>query len=321
MSPCLARQKLMKYDQLLKHELLSPAEERQLIIDAQSGDETARERLILLNLRLVNHVARGYARPDMGVSAEDLIADGVQGLIAAIDHFDVELGHRFSTYAYFTIQLKIGRSELLNEMIRIPQHIRERQGKIQKAKRALAASGIYEPTFEQISEASGVSLEHVELDALLNETVINVVSLDAPRSENSDITLADIIPAQETDINLEEIKSDLEWFLSLLPDLERFVLTRAYGIPVKLTLAEIGARLGRSREWAALVRDRALESLQRVGRALKGTIRQAYEALNNPSRLMKLNPTNVPEGISFVDGEVVKKEPISTNDTQLHFDF
>jgi len=309
-----------KYTDLLKHDILSRSEERQLLIEAQAGNEMSRERLILLNLRLARKIARGYARPNEGVSAEDLIADGVQGLMRAIDGFDVERGCRFSTYASLEIHTAIGRSELLNEIIRLPVYVRERQRKIQKAERDLAASGNHAPTFEEISEASGVLLKHVELHALLHQTVIGIASLDVPVGEDRDMTLADILPTQDTDINLSEIKSDLGWFLSLLPEVERFILTRTYGIPVELTFAELASRFGWSEVWVRQVCNRALASLQRLGRALMGSVRQAREAVNNPYRIMKLRPVRVPEGISFVDGEVVKKEP-ATEDVQLYFAF
>lgn len=314
----------MKYDNLFEHDILRPYEERQLLIEAQAGNEMSRECLILWNMRLVKMIALRYARPDKGISDKDLMGDGVIGLTRAIDGFDVERGYRFSTYAYHVIHTAIGRSELLNGIIRLPGHVRERQSRIRKAKRDLAASGNPNPTFEEISEASNVRLEHVELHALLDETVVNVASLDAPMGEDGDMTLADILPIQDTDIDLAEIKSDLDWFLSLLPDTERFVLTRSYGIPVKLSLAEIGARFGRSNVWAQHVRDSALASLQRVARALMGSVGQALEAVNNPHRIMNLRPVPVPEGISFVDGGVVKKEPDirhpATEPEQLYFD-
>ncbi len=308
----------MKYTELLKHDLLSKSEEYQLLKEAQSGNKMSRERLILLNLRLVNKVALGYARPDKGVSAEDLIADGVQGLMYAIDNFDVERDLRFSTYAYLAIHTAIGRSELLNEIIRLPVQVRQRQWRIRKAKAVLAASGNPTPTFEQIAEASGVSLRHVELHALLDQTVVHVKSLDAPVGEDGTMTLADILPTQDTDINLEEIKSDLNWFLSLLPDVERFILTRSFGIPVKLTNAEMGARFGRTQGWVIYVRDKALAALQRLGRALMGSVAQALEAVNNPHRIMNLRPIPVPEGIAFVDDEVVQEEP-ANQPVQLYF--
>ena len=162
----------MKYTQLLNHDLLSRSEERQLIVEAQSGDEMSRERLILANLRLVNQIALGYARPDEGVSAEDLIADGVQGLMRAIELFDVESGYKLSTYAYLAIHQAVRRSELLNEVIRLPEHVRQSARQIRNAERVLRASGTPAPTFQEIADISGVSLQHVERHALLDETVI-----------------------------------------------------------------------------------------------------------------------------------------------------
>ena len=214
----------------------------------------------------------------------------------------------------------------------------KRKRKIRKAKRDLAASGNHAPTFEEIAEASGVSLEHVENHALLDETVVNVASLDAPVGEDgnmtladmlpaqepvgedSDITLADMLPVEETDIDLTEVKLDLRWLLSLLPDVERYIFTRTYGLPVKLTRAELGAILGRSESWVRQVHGEALAALQRLGRALTGSVGQAYEAVNNPQKIMKLRPVRVPKGISFVDGRPVKKEPV-TEAVQLYFDF
>lgn len=78
------------------------------------------------------------------------------------------------------------------------------------------------------------------------------------------------------------------------------------------------ARFGRSVPWARQVRDNALASLQRLGRALMGSVAQALEAVNNPHRIMNLRPIPVPEGIAFVDDEVVQEEP-ANQPVQLYF--
>jgi len=62
----------MKYDDLLKHNILRRSEERQLLIEAQAGNEMSRERLILSNMRLVDMIALRDARPDKGVSDKDV---------------------------------------------------------------------------------------------------------------------------------------------------------------------------------------------------------------------------------------------------------
>ena len=314
----------MKYTQLLNHDLLSRSEEHQLIREAQSGNEHSRERLILANLRLVNQIALGYARPDEGVFAEDLIADGVQGLMRAIALFDVERGSKLSTYAYLAIHQAVRRSELLNEVIRLPEHVRERHYKIQTAEKVLRTSGTPAPTFQEIADVSGVSLQHVELHALLDETLIGVASLDQPVGEDGETMLSDILPMQDTDIETSDIEMDLDWFLSLLPETERFILTRWYGIPVKLSTAELARLFSRSRQWVYETRRETMKALQRLDRALKGRLAEVCDEVSVKAlhRLMKLRPVPVPEGISFVNGEVVKETdtpPATSEAVQLYF--
>lgn len=296
----------MNYSQLLQHDLLSRSEEVQLIREAQSGNEMSRERLILLNMRFCHKIALGYARPDQGVFAEDLMGDAVEGLMRAIDKFSIEMGYRLSTYAYLAIHTAVGRSPVLNGIIRLPEAVRERQSKIQKAKKTLAASGNNAPSFEEIAAVSGVSLRHVELHALLNAR--EIVSLDAPIDKDEEkMTLSDILPVEDTDISLMEIRYDLDWFLGFLPETEHFILTRSYGIPVEVSDAELATLFSRSVSWVSRARKGALESLQRLARALTGSVSQAWDAINHPDMVMKLRPVPVPEGVSFVDGELVSK--------------
>ena len=315
----------MKYTQLLNHDLLgSRTEEHQLIREAQSGNEHSRERLILANLRLVNQIALGYARPDECVFAEDLIADGVQGLMRAIETFDVESGYKLSTYAYKAIHQAVRRSELLNEVIRLPEHVRQSARQIRNAERVLLASGTPAPTFQEIADISGVALAHVERHALLDETVIGVASLDEPVGGDEEMMLADILPTQDTDIEASDIQMDLEWFLSILPETERFILTRSYGIPVWLSTDEMARLFGRSRQWVCQTRRGTLKALQRLERALKGRVAEVSDAVcvNDLHRRMKLRPVPVPEGISFVNGEVVKEietPPATSAAVQLYF--
>jgi len=104
---------------------------------------------------------------------------------------------------------------------------------------------------------------------------------------------------------------------------ERFILTRSYGIPVELSTKELSELLGRSRQWVYETRRGTLKSLQRLGRALRGSVSQAYEAVHDPHRILKLRPVPVPEGISFLNGGVVKEtdtpHPATEGAEQLYF--
>ena len=76
---------------------LSDEEERACFEKAAKGDEDARQRLILHNLRLVSHIVRKYYSG--AKSPEDLVSIGTIGLVKAVDSFNVQNGARFATYA------------------------------------------------------------------------------------------------------------------------------------------------------------------------------------------------------------------------------
>ena len=70
--------------------------ERALVIRAKAGDQTAIDKLVLAYMRLVVSLARPYGR---NADPNDLINEGVIGLIRALDGFDPDAGYRFGTYA------------------------------------------------------------------------------------------------------------------------------------------------------------------------------------------------------------------------------
>ena len=80
-------------------------EEQKCFLQAEKGDEAARQRLILHNLRLVSHIVRKYY--SSAKNAEDLVSIGTIGLCKAVDTFNVRNGARFATYAAKCIQNEI----------------------------------------------------------------------------------------------------------------------------------------------------------------------------------------------------------------------
>ena len=84
---------------------LPPEVERKFFQLAAQGDEDARQRLILHNLRLVSHIVRKYY--STASNAEDLVSIGTIGLVKAVDSFHVENGAKFATYAAKCIQNEI----------------------------------------------------------------------------------------------------------------------------------------------------------------------------------------------------------------------
>ena len=81
---------------------LSAEEEAECFIKKEAGDEGARQKLILHNLRLVSHIVRKYY--STAKNAEDLVSIGTLGLVKAVDSFKVSTGTKFATYAARCIQ-------------------------------------------------------------------------------------------------------------------------------------------------------------------------------------------------------------------------
>ena len=84
---------------------LGTKEEQNCFAQMADGDENARQKLILHNLRLVAHIVRKYY--STARNSEDLISIGTIGLVKAVDTFSVKNGTHFATYASKCIQNEI----------------------------------------------------------------------------------------------------------------------------------------------------------------------------------------------------------------------
>jgi RNA polymerase sigma factor (sigma-70 family) len=95
---------------------LTAAEEQRLALLVREGDRGARNRMVEANVALVAHLARRLRPSGSPVSHVDLVQDGVLGLMQAVERFDPERGHRFSTYATWWI-----RGAILQSLRSAPQ--------------------------------------------------------------------------------------------------------------------------------------------------------------------------------------------------------
>lgn len=275
------------YAKALEHELLSESEELQLLREAQVGDENAREKLILCNIKLVHSVVKQYERLERGVSADDLMSDGVEGLCKAISKYDEKFSTRLSTYAVLWIHQKVARSRFLEGTIHLPEQVKRQVQTINKAKTTLLSE--QKPTCVQaISEMTGIDVEEVERLKHLDSHVIHVMSLDAPLDDENTTELLEMIPDEQAETAYEKVDMEvsLEFFLTKLEARERFVVERSYGIPISMTNKEIAKVIGCNYNEITKIREQAMAKLKRLGRALQGTPEQIKQAIENPLRLM-----------------------------------
>ena len=223
----------MIYANTLEHSLLDKAEERALLTQAQSGDDNARERLILCNMRLVASIATTLVRKHECVDEDDVMGDGVIGLCHAIEKFDLGKPFRFSTFATWQIYSAIAKSSFFNEHVRLPAYVREDIRAITLARADLLRETGIEPTNDKLIERTGMTVEKINALDDIRAASNNVLSLyqSVGSDENDRRTLMDLIPsAEHADFMDFEIADELEFFLAKLQPVERLVVELRHGI-------------------------------------------------------------------------------------------
>jgi len=146
--------------------LLTNEEKVSLFKEIKAGNTEARERYIQGNLRLVLSIIQRFSGGNENV--DDLFQIGCIGLMKAIDHFDTELGVKFSTYAVPMIMGEIRRYLRDNNSIRVSRSLRDMAYKAIYAKEAYIKKNNQEPTLDELSEITGIAAADIlfALDAI-----------------------------------------------------------------------------------------------------------------------------------------------------------
>jgi RNA polymerase primary sigma factor len=246
--------------------LITVKEEVELAALIQKGDAKAREKMITANLRLVVKIAQQYA--NIGLSLLDLINEGNIGLMKAVERFDPTKGGKLSTYGSWWIKQSIKRA-LANQSktIRLPVHMVDRVMQMRRTSAELAERLDRDPTDDELAAEMNLPISRV---AHLKSVSKKPASLDSPLGENETSTLGEVV-ADDNAINpFEQLQrksliGDVNIVLSKLEPREADIIRLRFGLEGRdpLTLEEVGAKIGVTRERVRQIQEQALRQLRK----------------------------------------------------------
>lgn len=251
------------YDQLMReYPVLKPDEVKTLVLKMHEGDQEAKDKLVYSNLKLVISVAKKYI--GRGIPFDDLVQEGIVGLTKGIERFDLTKNIMLSTYTTWWIRQSIQRYTAdCGRNIRLPVHIVERLGRLEKTIRNLTVEYGREPRVAEIAREMNLSEKQVlELYSCRSDTI----SLNKKVDDSEDTELERFIPSSE---NLEGIylsptmKEIIETCKDVgLKENELDIIIRHLAYD-DVTLEDLGQKYGVTRERIRQIEEKALKKIAR----------------------------------------------------------
>lgn len=203
------------FDSIKNIPVLSHDETIQLFQRYKDGDESARTILINSNLKLVVNIAKKYI--NRGLDISDLIGEGNNGLITAVDKFDPKKHFKFSTFAYVCVSRCIINAIVKNSRnIRIPMPIYIDLKKYYSAKSKLENKLNNEPTNDELARELNWSLKKLEQIEKIKYDTYSLNDIIYENSHYNDIELETIIPVDTKSIDEDYLNNELKDNVNIL---------------------------------------------------------------------------------------------------------
>lgn len=266
-----------------KGDLLTREEEFALAIASRNGDEVARKRLVVSHMFLSNAIASRYRRLARGdEDFNDLKQETAMGLVRAAEKFDPELGFRFSTYAIWWCKaaaqnylmanhslMKTGRTTTDKKLF---FGLNKATAKVKREN--YDVSGL--ETEQLVAEELGVSVKKI---TEARQMFMRDMSLNTRLGDGSEdnLELIDLIEdsadhateyAESEELELR--RAFLDASLSTLPDRERDIIIRRRLSEDPVTLDELGAEYGLSKERIRQLEVKGLNTLRKLAGKTRG---------------------------------------------------
>ncbi len=250
-----------------QYPLISPQREIELSVLIKKGDKEAIAEMTRANLRLVIKIAREYA--NLGLPLLDLISEGNIGLVKAVKRFDPAKGGKMSTYGSWWIKQAIKRA-LANQSktIRLPIHLVDKIAKIRRVSDSMSEALGREATNEEVAEEIGINAAKV---AQLKEVASRPTSLNARLGEENEMEFSETICDENAidpfdNLREKDMHDQLQDLLEHLDERERSIINNRFGLDgaEPITLEEVGAKMGVTRERIRQLQNSALDKMRRA---------------------------------------------------------
>lgn len=256
---------LMDSDRLSNEELVA--------LYKKNRDINIRNKIIINNLGLIYAAAKKRIKNPSCYTLEDLVQEGVIGMMKGIERFDTTKDTSFSTYVYYWIVQQMDRALINNGyMIRLPAYIYEKINTLSTVENTYISKNEEMDLKNMCNEANMTEQEYFLLH-YYKRNYSNFTSLNAVINTDSDenyVELQDYIPCQ--DISVEDkiisdsLKEQVIEVLEILSPKEREILELRFGLNGNdpLTLEAIGNRFNLTRERIRQIENKALNKLKRL---------------------------------------------------------
>ena len=253
--------------------LLTRDEEDEIARKAAKGDKSAQDKLVNANLRFVVRVAKKYQ--GRGLPLPDLISEGNIGLLKAVEHFDVDRGFHFISYAVWWIRqaIMMAISEK-GRVIRMPLYWNNKYIQIERVQHMLQESHNSNLKTEDVARFMDMDIDKIEELIMFAQ---DAVSLEHPISNNENSpTIGDFLENEnqispvDHAVNIS-LKGEIEEALKSLDKREADIIRARYGIGDNgpMSLEEIGDLYHMSKEGVRQIENKAIQHLRHPARRHK----------------------------------------------------